>query len=631
MKMLTSILSLFVCMIMGTTAHAEDSLENALSISTPETLKALEAQGFSLNDMINPGQSLGIVGNSQLSKTNFKVILDNLKSEVSVYQKNNPKAGVGMSFDQRLFDLNYLAHERARFVLVGIINRMDLGYKNPNHCGEIRFIYRLAYNVESQGVNVASRLPMTINLLLHQGSSSQCQAIAQRWQSITTDSTAQDLLTTGPLSPQVFNRSWLKDLEINMQISRMAASERPDFGGHAEYLLKAYEWTGKSFVETTLENQIDRNKLQADPSLMAELTEWISVPQNIKAIDDGTMILPKKFLATNGISIAPGGINRSGNRLFYGLLPSSATDIVKTQSLENIKSSTALLRRLNESTCIGCHQTRAIGGFHFTGRDPQGKYAGNSVFLPGSAHFMGDLARRRQIVDAFARNEAIDYSRGFAARPQERRSQRLQGTGLMNGWGAHCSTGKDPSFSKWTCASGFVCKTLLEKEDSLGLGICMAETQQVGDPCEMGKIVTTSFGNDKYIRTSDKLTVTLPNAMCSPQSQAPGTRTGGFLNGNVRTLSCDNLPAEASCGPLPAARPGFNACIGTKNFDACLKEFSLGVGLRGCDQFNPCRDDYICAESFEKDRGSCVPPYFLFQFRVDGHPKKAVAPISQSN
>ncbi|MBO9668457.1 MAG: hypothetical protein J7501_16785 [Bdellovibrio sp.] len=631
-----SLFSLLTAILFSTVAFqatAQENLEDALSISQPEILRPLEAQGFSLADLMNPGQKLGVVDNSVLSKSNFKAILENLKSEINLYQQNNPKAGVGLAFDQRLFDLNYLTHARARFVLVGVINRMDLGYKDPNHCGEIRFIYRLAYNVESQGVNVASRLPITINLLLHQGNSGSqqgCQEIAKRWQTVNANSTAQDITSTGPLNPSVFNPAALKDLEINMQISRMAASERPDFGGHAEYLLKAYEWTGQSFVETTLENQIDRARLQADSSLMNELAAWIAVPQNLKAIDDGTMILPKKFLAKRAISIAPGGINRSGNRLFYGLLPSSATEFIKTQSLQNIKSSTALLRRLNESTCVGCHQTRAIGGFHFTGRDPQGKYAGNSVFLPGSAHFMGDLARRREIIDAFASNKTIDYSRGFAARPQESRSQKLNGTGLMNGWGAHCSTGKDPSFSGWTCAPGLTCKTLLEKEDSLGLGICLAETQQVGDPCEMGKIVTTEFGKDKYTRTSQKLVVTLPNAMCSPQSQAPGTRTGGFLNGNVRTLSCENLPAEASCGPLPAARPGFNSCIGTKNFDACLKEFSMGVGLRACDQFNPCRDDYICAESFESDRGSCVPPYFLFQFRVDGHPKKAVAPISQA-
>jgi hypothetical protein len=623
---------LMICSLLALslTAIASEDLENGLAITKPEILKALEAQGFSLGDLVSPEGRTGILDNSQLAKTSFKAVLENLQSEMASYQKKHPKAGVGMAFDERLFDLNYLIHSRARFVLVGVVNRMDLGYKDSEHCGEIRFIYRLAYNVENRGLIVSSRLPMTINLVFNQGrnQAGACQGIAKNWLQITPETPAQEIISTGPLSSTIFDRSQIKDLEINLQVSRVAASGRPDFGGHAEYLLKVYHWTGKAFEESTLENQIDRTRLESDPALLAELTKWLLEPQNLKAVDAGTAIFPKKFLAKSAISIAPGGINRSGNRLFYSLLPSQSIQSLPFEQLDNIKSSTAFLRRLNESTCVGCHQTRAIGGFHFTGRDPMGKYAGNSVFLPGSAHFISDLARRREVVEEFVNGGKVDYSRGFAARPQERRSQQLVGTGLFNGWGAHCATGSDPSFKNWTCAAGLVCKTLLDKQDGLGMGICLAEVQQVGDPCEMGKITTSGFGEDKYKRTSQKLIVTVPNAMCSPQSQAPGTKTGGFLNGNVRTLSCDNLPAEASCGPLPAARPGFNSCIGRKNFDTCLKEYSVGVGLRGCDQKNPCRDDYICAESLETGRGSCVPPYFLFQFRVDGHPKNAVAPVA---
>lgn len=627
--------SLVLCMslMMSFAAFADEDLETGLAITKPETLKVLESQGFSIGDLITPSGRTGVLDNSELSKTAFAGVLENLKQEMATYQKNHPRSGVGMGFDERLFDLNYLTHGRARFVLVGVVNRMDLAYKNPAYCGEVRFIYRLAYNVINRDLTVNSRLPITINLVFDLGNRSQdgsCAEIAKNWLQLTPASTAQDILATGPLSPAVFNRTQLKDLELNLQILRIAASGRPDFGGHAEYLLKVYHWNGKSFEETTLENQIDRARLESDPALMAELKKWILDPQNIKSIDAGTVIIPKKFLAKSAISIAPGGINRSGNRLFYALLKSQELEQIKFEDLENIKSTTAYLRRLNESTCVGCHQTRAIGGFHFTGRDPMGKYAGNSVFLPGSAHFIGDLARRHAVLEETARGGAVDYSRGFAARPQERRSQQLVGTGLFNGWGAHCAMGNDPSFKNWSCAPGLVCKTLLDKQDGMGLGICLSEVQQVGDPCEFGRISTSDFANDKYTRTSPKLVVTVPNAMCSPQSQAPGTKTGGFLNGNVRTLSCENLPAEASCGPLPAARPGFNSCIGKKNFDTCLKEYSTGVGLRGCDQKNPCRDDYICAESFETGRGSCVPPYFLFQFRVDGHPKNAVAPVSQA-
>jgi hypothetical protein len=52
--------------------------------------------------------------------------------------------------------------------------------------------------------------------------------------------------------------------------------------------------------------------------------------------------------------------------------------------------------------------------------------------------------------------------------------------------------------------------------------------------------------------------------------------------------------------------------------------------LKGCDANEPCRDDYICArtaaghsaskDARERAHGACIPPYFLFQLRVDGHP-----------
>jgi hypothetical protein len=41
--------------------------------------------------------------------------------------------------------------------------------------------------------------------------------------------------------------------------------------------------------------------------------------------------------------------------------------------------------------------------------------------------------------------------------------------------------------------------------------------------------------------------------------------------------------------------------------------------VRACDADHPCRDDYACARvSAEATRGACVPPYFVFQARVDG-------------
>ena len=51
-----------------------------------------------------------------------------------------------------------------------------------------------------------------------------------------------------------------------------------------------------------------------------------------------------------------------------------------------------------------------------------------------------------------------------------------------------------------------------------------------------------------------------------------------------------------------------------------MKEKSIEVGLRACSRSAPCRDDYICAGTADPEKGACIPPYFVFQFRVDGHP-----------
>ena len=55
----------------------------------------------------------------------------------------NESIGVGTAFDFQLFDRAQLDSPDTRFVLSGIVNRMDRAYIRPKHCGEIRLIYRL--------------------------------------------------------------------------------------------------------------------------------------------------------------------------------------------------------------------------------------------------------------------------------------------------------------------------------------------------------------------------------------------------------------------------------------------------------------------------------------------------------
>jgi hypothetical protein len=44
--------------------------------------------------------------------------------------------------------------------------------------------------------------------------------------------------------------------------------------------------------------------------------------------------------------------------------------------------------------------------------------------------------------------------------------------------------------------------------------------------------------------------------------------------------------------------------------------------MRSCSRSEPCRDDFVCsrAPGLPIGEGACVPPYFIFQARVDGPP-----------
>jgi hypothetical protein len=85
------------------------------------------------------------------------------------------------------------------------------------------------------------------------------------------------------------------------------------------------------------------------------------------------------------------------------------------------------------------------------------------------------------------------------------------------------------------------------------------------------------------------------------------------------TASCRDLPAGAACGVIALLTP-FNNCLARNTpFPRCLAEHVEPAGLRACSEDAPCRDDYICART-PSGNGACIPPYFLFQLRVDGHP-----------
>jgi hypothetical protein len=411
--------------------------------------------------------------------------------------------GIGEGFDVQLFDRAVLKSRDTRFVLAGIVNRMDRAYVSEDSCGEIRLIYRLThFDSKPDGGKTATRLPMTLNLVMkardarqidRNGKPITCAEVARRW----LDNGDWQGLIGSSFHPY---DAMLDRIETNIQISIAPKSALHDF--RSDYLLKVFKYNAatKQFEESTLENQIDRDRLLADGDLRRDFKAWLLAPENLGEFDRGTVLIPDKFLAKAAVAPTPAGLDASALQLEFGLMQGERKDQNKADpvfndndvvgalkqaaargiTLENIRSVAGFQRRLNDITCSGCHQTRGIGGFHFPGVDWLVDKPSNSTIVPASPHFFGDQLRRRDILTAFAAGKRPDFSRGFSSRPQTRGSQELAGTEYQDGWGAHCylpnagSGTADRSFTSWGCAKGLACQAA---SASSRIGMCFIKTR----------------------------------------------------------------------------------------------------------------------------------------------------------
>lgn len=411
--------------------------------------------------------------------------------------------GVGEGFDVQLFDRANLKSRDTRFVLAGIVNRMDRAYVSEEACGEIRLIYRLVrFESKPEGGKTATRLPMTFNLVMKARDARQtdangkpvtCAEVARRW---LDNGDWQGLIGSG-ISPSdaMFDR-----IETNIQISIAPKSALHDF--RSDYLLKVFKYNAatKTFEESTLENQIDRDRVLADNDLRRDFKAWLLVPENLREFDRGTVLIPETFLAKAAVVPTPAGLDASPLQPEFGMVQGEDSDNNKGEpvftdndvvgalkqaaargiDMQNIRSVAGFQRRLNDVTCAGCHQTRGIGGFHFPGVDWLADKPSNSTIVPASPHFFGDQVRRRDILTAFAAGKRPDFSRGFASRPQTRGSGELAGTEYQDGWGAHCSLqnagsgAPDKSFTSWSCAKGLTCQAAAA---SSRIGMCFIKTR----------------------------------------------------------------------------------------------------------------------------------------------------------
>ena len=513
----------------------------------------------------------------------------------------DPKAGVGTRFPHRQFDRRWLNRDNVRLDLVAVVNRIDRHPFAPEHCGETRFIYRLAYEASLPEGDVESRLPMTFNVVFWQDGE-DCQEVANRWMmpaGLDASGRAAWLRSDeGPLAQARLGAEQLEAVEVNLQSVRWPSAVRPRMAGHAEYLLRVFHRNGDRFVAVGLENTPDSERLRRNARLKADLVAWLNDPKNTQALDDGVAMIPERFLARRGLSVTPRGFARLGNRPFAQVLTEADLEGIDYSKLTHAKSPAAMIRRLDGLTCGGCHESRSVAGFHIVGAEPPEREL-DAVAVPFSPHLAGDLPRREQYLVALAAGEPGDVARPLSEHEAN-----------AGGYGSHCGLG-DSGFSDWTCAEGLRCRDLGDPQ----LGTCvMDEPAGAGDPCEVG--IVRQSADPHRDRAAGATESACRDAMVC------NTNSVGFPEG-MCTTGCSEVQAGETCGAIVSLRP-FNLCVGQRRpFPACISENARPAGMRACDADNPCRDDYICARSPfdapEDAGGACLPPYFLFQLRVDGH------------
>ncbi|MDB5619432.1 hypothetical protein [Tardiphaga sp.] len=464
-----------------------ETFERGLAVTDLQTLHELDGERLGLNRMLGLSRAAPLTNDALFALPSMAPLRRALDAEFKRYIERHEATlpretiGIGAPHDFQLFDSSKLYSADTRFVLAGIINRMDRAYVAPETCGEIRLIYRLT----QIGETAPSRLPMTLNLVLRArlpADTLGCAEIARRW-----------LASDPPLA--LLTSDQIDRIETNLQIAHAPKSASREF--RTDYLQKVFRYdpANRNFVEAPLENQIDRDRLLGDAALAQDFKAWLLAPENLAVFDAGTILIPDRFLATGSVASTPAGLARSALQPSFGLMQSDDAgrhavftddDVVTALrasargiALQNIRSLAGFARRLNDISCGGCHQVRGIGGFHFPGADALAP-ASSTAVVPASPHFTGDQPRRRDILNAMRDGIAPDYSRGFSDRPQLPRSHALAGSEVLDGWGATCyrprakPADNDASFKLWNCAEGLSCQPV-GADEMAHIGMCFVK------------------------------------------------------------------------------------------------------------------------------------------------------------
>jgi hypothetical protein len=544
-----------------------------------------------------------------------------------------PAGNVGRSFD-----LRWLGASTGRFELVAVVNRLDRQDLAPGTCGEVRLLYRLAYTTPTDTGPVGSRLPFLVNAVFVP-TLTDCAAVARRWVRPPGDVAAWLVGPDGPLADVALDR-----IEVNAQVVRFPSGVETEFAGQAAYLLRVYDVDGDGFSRAPLENVPDVRRIAADPALRARLLSFLTA--ELPAIDAGNFQIPVDLLTDEAVSWSTLGANRLANKPFDALFPVGPRDELPSPVGPTVRGRDGLVERLNDATCMGCHQSGSMAGFHVLGLDdPERTGVTNRLRVPFSPHYGAERGRRAAYVAAVA----------SGIEPDRRRPHSLSRP--IVGRNAPCLTPERASELAFdaVCPDGLGCEEVaVDPRVGLRFGQCVAPTLEAavaGDTCRTGLVTAADAGSEgPFNGRSDRDTLQTSLRYAMPEDKqfdashlnCRPTVIGVPLGRAYRSctveerrfdgLSDDSPLPDAICGLVGGST--FDRCV-ERDFHECLDRI-VGRGMvAACDATHPCREDYVC-QAFPTsmpgvdaeraailDRrgvGFCTPTYFLFQIRLDGHP-----------
>ncbi|MEP6565082.1 MAG: hypothetical protein ABJB10_08070 [Mesorhizobium sp.] len=627
--------------------HGVRAQEPVTIVDDPSVLAALDAKGFGLAGIF------GVDGEDDLKSLYdeapaYHAITEMVAADIAALRAQM-KAGGRTLYEVtdgnvgRIMDMRWLKTDAARFRLVGVVNRLDrrdfAALTGDKSCGEVRFIYRLAYSFKKGGKVLASRLPFNFNAVYSVAPDADggCVGVAGRWTPQLDESVDAGWLTGGPLERAGLS---FKQLELNAQVVRFPSGQETEFGGQAAYLLRIFGIDGAEITEKPLENTPDVARLSEDAALKAKLAAYVSA--NVAAVDLGVYEIPDEFLAKKVISWSTFGSARQANHPFTPLYQPADFAGLDYSTLKLVRTPEALVERLDNGACQGCHQAGSTAGFHFIGRDDKTTSPLNRIEVGISPHLHADIPRREAWLRATAEGKEPNRFRPLSFAPPAAWKDASEVDYAPAGMTMPCLMPEDAKRfgATWQCGGGTVCTPLATASGvrtKLAQCLLPKDSKQIfsGHPCLTGSIISneTQPFNDRYKITGQFAAFATDVSRTAYTCRPPkiGVPAGIAYRG------CDdkdrNFSAFKAGKPMPNEICGlvggkkFDICVATNNFDQCLGGAVNRGNRPACDAEHFCREDYMC-QSLPPDTpgigkvkgiGFCSPTYFIFQMRIDNH------------